>query len=859
MGTHDLIQGHLLPFFPRLVGRAMEVKAASALLSHEDRRILTLTGAGGIGKTSLALQVATKLRPSFPDGVYFVPLASVSDPAQMIPTIARALEMHESADNSLQEQVQDYLRDRSLLLLLDNFEQVVEAAPLLNDLLAASSTLRILVTSRVRLQLDGEQVFSLSPLALPDLTHLPDKQELARVASVDLFLQRSRLVQPNFELTKANARTVAAICARLDGLPLAVELAAARIKLLPPQALLKRLENSLSILTSNADERPSRHQTLRNTIQWSYDLLTPEEQQLFRVLTIFVDGFTKHAAEALYSQLYGSSENVPDHLSSLLDKHLLRASEQDKEDPRFQVLEMVRAFGLEMLEANDEREKATHAHMRYFLALAEDGSSPVPGPQEVERNRRLERELANLRIAMQYSLTYGKQAGTMDIALRLGTALKNFWIARSYLREGKIFLEQSLAECRGEINATQAQAAFTLASFALLACDYPQAQQMLEQCRIYHQEQGDKARLADLTWQLGWLAQLQYSYAQARLLYKEALKLGEETQNEYLLDNVRYNLAYLARAEGDYQQSRVLMEGCLAYRRKNGSPASIAAALGDMAQLLKISSIIPPVEEMQRLLDEGMIYAREAENSYLQIALRNGLAWVAFLRKNFDEAMQMINEVITSYKKAGKQQSIGHYIELLARIYAAQGKYAEASIAFEESVIQSQKQDDIDTASSDLIELAYLAAEQSQFARAIRLLGADENLREQASIPVTLFDSTHRDHTLTIARAVLGREIFELLWQEGRALPPIEALAAGNALPANRKTSSKHITYPAGLSRREIDVLRLVAQGFTDSQIAEQLVISPRTVTTHLTSIYNKLQVGSRAAATNFAVRNHLI
>jgi len=846
-----------LPLFPHLVGRAMEIKAASALLSHEDRRILTLTGAGGIGKTSLALQVATELRQSFPDGVYFVSLAPVGDPAQVIPTIARALDIHESADNSLQKQTQDYLRDRRLLLLLDNFEQIVEAAPLLNDLLTTSSALHILVTSRVRLQLDSEQVFSLSPLALPDLTHLPDKQELARVASVDLFLQRSRLVLPNFELTKANARTVAAICARLDGLPLAVELAAARIKLLPPQALLKRLENSLSVLTSNADERPSRHQTLRNTIRWSYDLLTTEEQQLFRVLAIFVDGFTQDAAEALYSQLYTSSENVADHLSSLLEKHLLHAPAQNEEDSRLQMLEMVRAFGLEMLEANNEREKAMHTHMQYFLSLAEDGSSPVTGPQEAERNRRLERDVANLRAAMQSSLAYGKQAGTMEVALRLGTVLKNFWIARSYLREGKIFLEQGLAECRGKIDATQAQAAFTLAGFALFACDYPQAQQMLEQCRTYYQGQNDKAQLANIAWQLGWLAQLQYFYTQARALYEEALRLSQETHNELLYDNVRYNLAYLARIEGDYQQSRILMEECLAYRRGIGSPFGIAAALGDLAQLLRLSSVSAPVEEMQRLLDEGMIYAREAENSYLQMALRNGLAWVAFLRKNFDEAMQMVNEVITYYKETGKLQSIGHYIELLARIYAAQGKHAEASIAFEESVIQSQKQDDMDTTSSDLIELAYLATEQSQYARATRLLGADEKLREQVSLPVCPSDSVHHDHALTIANAVLGRENFALLWQEGRALSPIGALAAGDSLPANR--TGKHITYPAGLSRREIDVLSLVAQGFTDAQVAEQLVISTRTVTTHLTSIYNKLQVGSRAAATNFAVKNHLV
>ncbi len=768
------VHANLPSIFTPLVGRDLEIKAASTLLLREDVRTLTLTGTGGIGKTRLAIQIATELSPAFAEGVCFVSLAPISDPAQVMPAIARALELREDLDSSLQEQIQDYVRDQRLLLLLDNFEQVIAAAPMLNDLLAACSALRLLVTSRVRLNTTNEQVFSIHPLALPDLARLPSSDALARVASVDLFLQRARQVQPGFKLTRANARTVAEICFRLDGLPLAVELAAARVNLLPPQALLKRLENRLSVLTSSAENHPSRHQTLRNTIQWSYDLLNADEQQLFRYLAIFVDGFTLHAAEALCAHLHGSG-GVLDRLSSLLEKNLLRAPEQDEEDPRLSMLETIRAFGLEILETSGELETVQRAHMQYFLTVAEEASAPTSGQPGAEQNRYLERESANLRAALQYSLAYGKQAATMDVALRLGTALKSFWTAYGYFREGKAFLEQTLAECEGAVDAIQVKALLASTYFALLFCEYNQAQHMLERCRAYYQAQDDTAQLAVVVWQLGWLAHLQFSYAQAHALYEGALALSEKVHDEKMKDTVRYHQAYLALSEGDYQQSRVLLEASLAYRRAIGTSVGIAAALGDLAQLLRLSSVTPPVEEMQRLLDESMIHARITGDRGLLMALQHGMAWVAFLRGNLDEADRLVNEVIAFYKEAGKLQSLGHYLELLARIYAAQGKRAEARATFEESVVQALKQKDIDTISADLVELAHLAVEQQQYARAARLLGADEKIREAASLTINPFDSLHHNHAMTIANAVLGRDNFELLWYEGRSLSPIEA------------------------------------------------------------------------------------
>ena len=282
-----------------LIGREQEVRAIGDLLSHPEVRLLTISGTGGVGKTRLALEVARVLRTDFADGTCFVPLAPVSDPARVLAAIAQALGQWEAGDLPLGEQVHAYCSDRHLLLVLDNFEHVVEAAPQLASLLASCPHLSILVTSRATLHLSGEHEFAVPPLAVPDLTQLPETQALAQLAAVRLFVERAQALQPAFQLTEANARTIAEICARLDGLPLAIELAAARIKLLPPQALLKRLARRLEVLTGGTRDLPTRQQTLRNTLQWSYDLLTEQHQRLFRWLSIFVGGCTLEATAAV--------------------------------------------------------------------------------------------------------------------------------------------------------------------------------------------------------------------------------------------------------------------------------------------------------------------------------------------------------------------------------------------------------------------------------------------------------------------------------------------------------------------------------------------------------------------------------
>ena len=369
-------------------------------------RLVTLTGPGGTGKTRLCLQVAAELSDLFADGVYFVNLAPLSDPTLIVSTIAQTLDLKEMGDQPLHDLLKGNLRDKQLLLLLDNFEQVASAALQVTDLLAACPKLNVIVTSRVVLHVRGEQEFPVPPLAVPEPTHLPDLVALSRHEAVALFILRAQAVRPEFRLSTTNAPAIAEICARLDGLPLAIELAAARIKLFPPQALLARLGQRLAGLTSGPRDASARQQTLGNTLDWSYDLLTTQEQQLFRRLSVFVSGCTLEAVEAICAALGqdNGAGQVLEGVSSLLDKSLLQRSELQEVDPHLVMLETIREYGMAALEVSGEMEITRQVHAEFYLRLAEEAEPELKGAQSVLRLERLKREHDNLRAVMQWLL-----------------------------------------------------------------------------------------------------------------------------------------------------------------------------------------------------------------------------------------------------------------------------------------------------------------------------------------------------------------------------------------------------------------------------------------------------------------------
>jgi predicted ATPase/DNA-binding CsgD family transcriptional regulator len=421
-----------VPLTP-LIGRAWELQATRDILMRPDVRLVSLTGTRGIGKTHLALSLGTEVTEEFADGVCFVSLAAINDPELVIPAIAVALGLQVRENNCSLERLKTLLRDKQLLVLLDNFEQVLSAAPLLSDLLSFCPWLKLLVTSRALLQIEGEFTFTIPPLEMPGLQNLPDHEVLSHIASVALFVHRMQATLPAFQLTGENAYDIAAICNRLEGVPLSLELAAARCKLLSPRSLLSQLEHSITVLSKGRQDAPLRHQTLHNTLSWNDNLLSPDEQVLFRRLAVFVGGYTLQAAEAISAALGGRNISVQDGVISLIDKSLLLQPAHDNGEPRLYFLEMIREYGLERLGACGELEQARAAHAAYYLALVEEAASMLPASSQTPWQKRLEDEHENLHAALEW-------------------LLEQFWLLGDDTCEGRAFLERALDAC-SESNA----------------------------------------------------------------------------------------------------------------------------------------------------------------------------------------------------------------------------------------------------------------------------------------------------------------------------------------------------------------------------------------------------------------------
>jgi predicted ATPase len=719
---------HNLPVQPTpLLGREREVQAVRSLLLRDDVRLVTLTGPGGTGKTRLGIQVAADLLDQFADGVYSVDLAPISDPGLVVSTIARVVGLQDAVGRALFDVLVDLLRERRLLLVLDNFEQILSAATVVADLLRACPGLSVLVTSRAALQIGAEHEFPVSPLALPDVTQSLTPEQLSQYAAVALFVQRAVAIKPDFTVTNANAPAVAEICARLDGLPLAIELAAARIRLLGPEAMLARLGHGLALLSGGRRDLPVRQQALRSTIAWSYDLLAPAEQALFRRLGVFVGGLTLEAAEAVCGET-GEIE-IFDGIGSLVEKSLLKADDAPGGKPRFGMLEMIREFALERLAGAGEEDETRRRHAVVFAALAEEAAPHLIRREALAWLDRLQVEHDNLRAALARS---SEAAGGADLMARLAGPAWRFWWMRGYFTEGRGWLERAL------------------------------------------KRPTDLAARTVLAWGAGALAFYQGDFGRARTAWGEMLDLSRNRHDQVMEALALGRLAFTARQVGDYEEAVRLADESLALSRRIGLTESIAQSLMSRAQ---VALGLGNHERAQACWEECLRLAREDGQAVLESHALHLLANAVSARGDLDRASRLSEKALAIFRQRGDRWGELNSVQAMARIAQLRGDDDQVVVLARQSLVLGREVGALRSAPTDLEHLAWVAHVRGDLVRAAHLLAAVQTIRERRRW--SRQQSEQQTHVAEVAqgRTALGEPAFEAAWVEGRAMTLEQAVA----------------------------------------------------------------------------------
>jgi non-specific serine/threonine protein kinase len=733
-----------------LIGRDRELEAIRALLLDGDTRLLTLTGPAGTGKTRLAMGVAETLVEAFDDGVFVVDLAPVFDPARVIPTIAEKLGISAAAEGPLGDHLQQYLAGRRVLLVLDNFEQVLPAGASVAELVTACPATRVLVTSRQPLHVQSEREFRLTPLALPDIPGVSDLSVIARSPAVALFVARAQAVDPEFELNAANAGAVVQTCRLLDGLPLAIELAAARTRVLSPQSMPQWLDGSLALLGGRAPDRPQRHQTLRAAIAWSFALLTPDEQHLFRQLAVFAGGFSLEAASTVIESAGGRPIEVLDVVAELVAKSLVSAEADVDGEPRFRLLQTIRAYALEQLVASDGRVRAQQRHAALFLALAERAEAESHGRQQVVWLNRLTAEHDNLRAALRWAAA----TGDVETELRMTAALAWFWEARGFVSEGCEALDAALGR-----SASAAASRNAPASLPVLRASAQAA--------------------------AGRLALLRQDLAVAGDLFEASLAVWRQQQDSAHCAVTLAGLARVRRRQGSHGTARALAHESLAQARKAGDKWIVAESLDALAE----------------------------------IAVGLG-DWVA--ARNFHRrGMAIWQELEDRWRLAAGLEAVGC-------LTAAQG----------------------------LPDLT------------LRLAGAASELRHAIGTPLGVAAQAVLERQLEFCKRVLGDAVSATAWAAGLVTPPEQLWREALTAPADSSASISPPSAPSlptvgsrptsPLTGRQQSVAELVALGYSNRQIADELHLSERTVETHVRQILQKLVLVSRTQLAAWVVEQRL-
>ncbi len=761
------------------MGRQKEVEAVGRLLSAT--RLLTLLGLGGVGKTRLAIEAANAAASKFRNGVCWVDFASLIDPLLIPQTIAKALELYLAPKQAPLETVEKYLVSKQLLLVLDNCEHLIAAcAELAEHLLSVCPKLQVFATSREELGIFGETTWHVPSLPFPDSQSLPPIPALMEYPSIRLFIERAAAASPGYSISEINYQPIALICQKLDGIPLAIELAAARIKLLSAKEIVDRLTDRFDILTGGSRNALPRQQTLRATLDWSYELLTESEQRLFRCLSVFADCFSLEAAEQVARSNLSISErsNFLDLLVQLVNKSLIEveiAAPLSESGTRYHMLETIREYASEMLATSGETVAVHKAYLNYYLGFVGEAEPKLYNQEQSAASDQLEAEYDNLRAAIEWSL----ENKDVEVAAQLVMHLSRFWQLRGYFSEAAMWLDRILA-LPDTADHTQAKLLITRGHIAEAQGAYEQAAVLVEDSLAIFRTQGDISGIARGTAIMGIIRVLQGEREQGIKLLEDSLKTFQETGDEWQSARALLYIADSYNRMGDNKKAALSCQECLVLFKKLGDPWGITFASGIAGEIARHLGDLQQAKEY----------------------FRNNLV--------FHWQHSMIGEIPYT-----------------------------------------------------LETLSLIAISEKDYVRAVRLWGAAEVLREKADAPLPPAYQSDYQKYLTLAHEKLGEKAYSAALQQGRDLTPTDVIELAthdnliqletSSAPENEPFAEYHLT------KREIEILRLVATGMTDAQVAEQLILSPRTISKHLESIYSKLNVNSRTAATHFALSHKMI